>query len=646
MILKKTSDNLKDDYKVINNMRCLSLDMINNANSGHPGICLGAATILYTLYSRHLSFDRKNPNWYNRDRFILSAGHGAPLFYSMLYMLGILSLDDVKSLRQLDSLTPGHPELTTPFVDMATGPLGQGVATSVGMAIAERYLNATYSKTLVNHYTYVLCGDGDLMEGVSYEALSLAGKLKLNKLIILYDSNNITLDGELKNSSDEDVITRFKSIGFNILVVDGDSVKEIDTAIKRAKESTMPSIIICKTIIGKYSKNAGSNVVHGKPLDEEDISNIKKQLNIINGSFTVSNDAMEYFINQIDKRMYFSLREYERKYNNLKEEDKDKIDKLFNGENTFSIGNIDFLYEGLSLRDISGNILNCLSNDFDLLIGGSADLSSSCKTYLKEEKVFDYNNYRGRNINFGIREHALGCILNGLALSNLRPFGSTFLVFSDYMRPAIRMSALMKLPVLYIFTHDSITVGEDGATHQPIEQLASLDLIPGLYVYRPYDVNELLSCYRDIFKNKRPSVLVLPRDNKEVSELTKNNKIENGAYILKREATDDFITLLSNGEELGLAIKVSDNLISLGYDTRIVSMPCKKNFKKNNIIPRDKTVAITFGVGEYYYAFTDKVIGMDTFGISAKKTDVLDHFGYNIESITNKVLELIKDDSK
>lgn len=646
MIIRKGKENLKDDYKVINNMRCLSLDMINNAHSGHPGICLGAATILYTLYSRHLSFDRKNPQWYNRDRFILSAGHGAPLFYSMLYMLEILSLDDVKSLRQLDSLTPGHPELLTPFVDMATGPLGQGVATSVGMALAERYLNATYSKTLINHYTYVLCGDGDLMEGVSYEALSLAGRLKLNKLILLYDSNNITLDGELKNSSDEDVITRFKAIGFNVFVVDGDSVKEIDIAIKRAKEGLMPSIIICKTIIGKYSINAGKNIVHGKPLDEEDISNVKKQLNIINSSFTVSSDAIEYFVKAVDERMYLPLREYARKYNNLKEDDKTKIDQLFNGENTFQVGNIDFDYEGLSLRDISGNILNCISQEFDLLIGGSADLSSSCKTYLKNEKIFDYNNYRGRNISFGIREHALGAILNGMALSNLRPFGSTFLVFSDYMRPAIRMSALMNLPVLYLFTHDSITVGEDGATHQPIEQLASLDLIPNLYVYRPYDVNELLACYRDILKNKRPSVLILPRDNKEVSEMTKNNKIEEGAYILKHEATNDFITLISNGEELGLTIKVSDNLTSLGYDTRIVSMPCKKNFKKNSIIPRNKTVAITFGIKDYYYAFTNKVIGMDTFGVSAKKDDVLNNFGYNVENITNKILELINNDEE
>lgn len=649
MILKKNKEDYKNDYRVINAMRCLSLDMINNANSGHPGICLGAATILYTLYARHLSFDRKNTTWYNRDRFVLSAGHGAPLFYSMLYMLGLLSLEDIKSLRKLGSITPGHPEISTPLVDMATGPLGQGIASSVGMAIAERYLNATYSKSLINHYTYVLCGDGDLEEGISYESLALASKLKLNKLIILYDSNNVTLDGELKCSSEEDIITRFKALNFNILVVDGDSVKEISDAISRAKLSLMPSIIICKTIIGKYSKNAGSNIVHGKPLEEEDIINIKNSLDIMNSPFSVSMDRMNYFCELIDKRMYLPLRDWNRKYDNLKEEEKEKLDKLFNLDSTYNLGNLEFTYEGLSLRDISGNILNSISNDFPFLIGGSADLSSSCKTYLKNEKVFDSNSYKGRNIYFGIREHAMGGIINGLALSGLRPFGSTFLVFSDYLRPAIRMSAIMQLPAIYIFTHDSITVGEDGITHEPIEQLSSLELIPNLYVYRPFDVNELLASYRDILKDKKASVIVLPRDNKRISNLTKNNKIENGAYILKHEETDDFITLIANGEELGITLDVSNNLNSLGFDTRIVSIPCMKNFTNKNdfsIIPEEKTIAITFGVKNYYYPFTKNVIGMTTFGASGSKEDVLNHFEYDIASLTEKILKMIGDNNE
>ena len=646
MIFKKEKEENKEDYRVINNLRALSIDAINRANSGHPGICLGAATILYTLYSKHMMIDLDSPKWFNRDRFVLSAGHGAPLFYSMLYMLGFISLDDVKDLRQLGSITPGHPEINTPLVDMATGPLGQGVATAVGMAIAERYLNSTYSKSLINHYTYVLCGDGDLMEGISYEALSLASRLKLNRLIILYDSNDVTLDGKLANSSSEDVITRFKALGFNIIVVDGDSVIEIDDAITRCKDSLMPSIIICKTVIGKYSSLEGTNAVHGKPLNDEEIFNIKEKLEVINSPFTVSNDAINYFKDTIKLRMHYTLREWKRKYESLKEEEKEKFDKLFNLDNLYKLGNFEFEYENLSLRDISGNILNAISSEFPLLIGGSADLSSSCKTYLKEEKVFESGSYSGRNINFGIREHAMGAIINGMALMGLRSFGSTFLVFSDYMRPAIRMSALMNLPVLYIFTHDSITVGEDGATHEPVEQLASLELIPNLYIYRPYDVNELLSCFRDILKNKHPSVLVLPRDNRAISELTKNNKIENGAYILKKEATKKYITLISNGEELGLTMNVSDILNSLNIDTRIISIPCMQNFIDKDdfsIIPKENVIGITYGVRDYYYRFTDKVIGMDTFGISAKKEDVLNHFDFNADIIAEKIRDYLGD---
>ena len=645
MLFKNNMDDFREDEKIVSHLRCLSVDMIDNVNSGHPGICLGAAKILYTLYGRHLSFDRNNPNWYNRDRFILSAGHGAPLFYSMLYMLGILSLDDVKSLRQLDSITPGHPEITTPFVDMSTGPLGQGIASSVGMAIAERFLNSTYNKELINHYTYVLCGDGDLEEGISYEAMALASKLKLNKLIILYDSNNITLDGKLSNSSTEDVITRFKALNFNILVVDGESIKEIDYAITRAKESVMPTIIICKTVIGKFSKDEGTNAVHGKPLSREDIKSIKEKLDMYESPFTLSNDSVEYLKGLIDKRMYLVLRDYERKYNNLKEEEKDKLDKLFNLDSTYNLGNLDFEYEDLSLRDISGNILNAISNEFSLLLGGSADLSSSCKTKIKDKKDFDSISYNGKNINFGIREHAMGAILNGMALSGIRSYGSTFLVFSDYLRPAIRMSAIMNLPVIYIFTHDSITVGEDGTTHEPIEQLASLELIPNLYIYRPYDVNELLSSFRDILKNNHPSVLVLPRDNKGISELTKNNKIEDGAYILKHEETKDFITLVANGEELGLVIKVSERLNAEGFDTRIVSIPCMQNAidKDIDIIPNKKSIAITYGVSDYYYRYTKNVIGVDTFGKSAKKEDILDHFGFTEDKLINKIKEIVGD---
>lgn len=646
------NEDFSNDYKVINNIRCLAIDMIDNANSGHPGICLGATPMLYTLFSRHLNIYPKDALWYNRDRFILSAGHGAPMLYATLYMLGYLTLDDCKNLRKLNSNTPGHPEIETLGVDMSTGPLGQGVATSVGMAMAERYLN-TLNKNLFNHYTYVLCGDGDLMEGVSYEALSLAGKLKLNKLILLYDSNNVTLDSDLERSSDEDIITRFKAINFDIFTVsDGENIKEIDNAIKRAKESIKPSIIIVKTRIGKHSINEGKNITHGKPLDKEDISSIKNKLDIYDTSFTVSNDAVEYFQKALYNRVNYVYKDWKRKFANLKESEQERFNKIIEGKNSYEIKDMDIPYEDLALRDISGKILNKIANDFELIIGGSADLSSSCKTNLVDLGIFDSGNYYGRNIYFGIREHAMGAILNGMALCNLRPFGSTFLVFSDYLRPAIRMSALMDLPVTYIFTHDSITVGEDGKTHQPIEQLYSLDLIPNLQVYHPFDVNELISCYKEIYKNKAPSVLVLPRDNKQVSELTKINKIDKGAYILKKEETDDFIILLGSGEVIGTLIDVSEELKIHGIDTRIVSLPCYKNFLKqddkyiNDLLSSNKEIiGVSYSVSNRFYRFTNKVIGVNTFGISAPKGDVLNHFALTKEQICEQILKMIEEDT-
>jgi len=639
-LIPRKKENFEMDYKVINNLRALSIDMINNAKSGHPGICLGAAVILYTLFSRHLSFNRKDLDWINRDRFILSAGHGAPLLYSIMYMLDILTMEDIKSLRVLNSKTPGHPEVDIPFVEMTTGPLGQGVASSVGMAIGEAHLNATMGN-IIDHYTYVLAGDGDLMEGVSYEALALAGKLNLNKLIILYDSNNVTLDGDLDKSSIEDINARFKAINFDVHTVDGDSVKEIDNDIIKAKKSDRPSIIICKTVIGKYSENEGSNVVHGKPLSIEDISTIKEKLDLYDSPFTVSMDAATYLTDQIDARMNLEYKDWKRRYNNLKESRLNDLKPLIDQNSKYEMGNIILDYEGKSLRDLSNAILNEIANKFPLLMGGSADLSSSCKTNLNNYPIFDKNNYRGRNIYFGIREHAMGSILNGMALSGLRPFGSTFLVFSDYLRPAIRMSALMNLPVIYIFTHDSITVGEDGKTHQPIEQLASLELIPNLYIYRPFDVNELIASYKDILENERPSVLVLPRDNKEISELTKGGNVNKGAYILKKEETDDYLVLLSNGEELGLTIKVSEELKSIGIDSRIVSIPCPQLYYDNpyDFNPDNKEMyAITYGVPDYYYRFTKNVIGIESFGVSAKKEDVLENFGFTSKIIVDTIL--------
>ena len=639
-ILNKNTD-YELDKVGINNLRGLAIDMINNAGSGHSGICLGSASIIYTLYKRHLIMDLDNKDFLNRDRFIMSVGHGVPLLYGIFYMLGILSLDDIKNLRRINSKTPGHPEyLKTPFIEMSTGPLGQGVATSVGYSIAEEYLHQI-SKKNIDYYTYVLCGDGELEEGITYEALALAGTLKLKNLIVLYDSNDITLDNKLSISSCEDIKKRFESINFNIIDA-VDSPDSIDNALKLARNSDRPSIIICKTTIGIYSKNQGTNLVHGVPLDLEDISNVKEKLGIIDAPFTVSADCCLDLKTSIINRFKEYKKTKKIDYNNL------IIKKIMEKDNTYELNDLDIEYENKSLRVLSGEILNKIANNFPLLIGGSADLSSSCKTNLVNFNPFTSDDYSGRNIYFGIREHAMGAILNGMALAGLRPFGSTFLTFSDYMKPAIRMSSMMNLPVLYIFTHDSITVGEDGPTHHPVEQLASLELIPNLKVYRPFDLNELIGSYMEIMKEKSPSALVLPRDNKEISNDTKISGVEDGIYLVRKTEYEDYINLISNGEELGITLKLSENLESIGIHANVYSAPCLKNAKESikEKLSGENTIAITLGVKNYYFELTKKVISIDEFSISGKKQELLDYFGFNEPKLESKILEILNKENK
>lgn len=630
--------NYEDDLKGINALRGLAIDMIHEANSGHPGICLGAAPIIYTLFKRHMNISLDNLEFVNRDRFVFSAGHGVPLFYGILYMLGVLKLEDLKNLRKLGSKTPGHPEYKiTPLVEMSTGPLGQGVASSVGMAISSMYLESK-TQGLINYYTYVLCGDGEMEEGITYEALSLAGTLKLKRLIVLYDSNNVTLDNNLKTSSHEDIKKRFESINFNVIESENDA-KSIDEAITIAKSSNLPSVIIVKTIIGEFSKNAGTNLVHGKPLDDDDIINVKEKLGLYDAPFTMSADVVKEFKEMVETRGKENYQNWQERYQKM--EDKTLIDKIINHEQTYTLNNFNIDYENKSLRDLSGEILNQIAMNFPLLIGGSADLSSSCKTNLKQEKIFREDSYDGRNIYFGIREHAMAGIMNGMALSGLRPFGSTFLAFSDYMRPSIRMSSLMNLGVIYIFTHDSITVGEDGPAHEPIEQLASLELIPNLKVYRPYDLNELIASYIDILANTNPSALVLPRDNKKISNNTKISGIKEGMYVVIENETDNYINLLANGEELGIVMELSQNLKEIGIDTKVYSVPCMKNISKElkEKINSEKTIAITLGSPNYYYELTRDVIGMETFGVSGGKMEILEHFGFTLKALESKILE-------
>ena len=637
---KEETINLEIDEKGVNNLKGLALDMIMNSGSGHGGIILGASSIIYTLFKYHINIDLNNLDFINCDRFILSSGHGAPILYGIDYFLDLLTIDDLKSLRKINSKTPGHPEYgVTPLVDCTTGMLGQGIGTGVGYAIGERYLNAKTNK-IIDYYTYVLCGDGELEEGITYESLTLAGTLKLNKLIVLVDYNEVTLDNQLKSSSIEDIKKRFESINFNVYEVN-DDVKSIHEGITNAKKSDSPSLIIVKTKIGLYSKYEGENIAHGMIPDEEEIISIKEKLGLYAASFTVNSDVIEDFKNEVLVRGQEKVLEFNKKYNKL--ENKKFINKIINHENTYIMDNLDIEYNENSLKDLSGEILNNIADNFDLLIGGSADLSSSCKTNLNNFSSFSSDNYIGRNIYFGIREHAMGAIINGISLSGLRPFASTFLAFSDYMKPSIRASAIMNLPVLYIFTHDSVLVGEDGPTHEPIEQLPSLELIPNLKVYRPYDLNELIGCYSDIFKEKSPSCLILPRDNKNISVNTKSSEIENGIYEVFNSMGDDYINLVSNGEELGIVLNVAKNLKELGIDSKVFSVPCKKNinFDLDKILNNKKTIAITLSNPNYFYDITPNVIGINEFGKSASKEEILEYFGFTEESLQSKILEYL-----
>ncbi|MBQ8892649.1 MAG: transketolase [Bacilli bacterium] len=640
-IIGKEEKNYEIDEKGVNNLRGLALDMIVNAGSGHGGIILSSAPIVYTLFKYHMNIDINNLDFVNRDRFVFSAGHGVPLLYGIDYFLDLLTLDDLKSLRKINSKTPGHPEFGTPLVDFSSGALGQGIATSVGYAIASKYLDKK-TNNLVDYYTYVLCGDGELEEGITYESLALAGTLNLNNLIVLVDLNEVTLDNKLNVSSSEDLKKRFESIDFNVIECD-DSVKNINESIETAKnKNDKPTVIFIKTKIGLYSKYEGTNKAHGMVPDAEDLKNIKEKLGLFESSFTVNASVVSEFKEEVLERGKNKVLEFEEKYQKL--ENKDLIDKIIQNKNTYSLGNLDIEYDRKSLRELSGELLNIIANDFDLLIGGSADLSSSCKTNLKEFDTFSSSNYLGRNIYFGIREHASAAIINGMALAGLRPFTSTFLVFSDYMRTGIRESALMNLPVLYIFTHDSITVGRDGPLHQPIEQLTSLELIPNLKVYRPFDLNELIGCYKEIFEHKNPSCLILPRESKEISEYTKSSGVVDGIYEVIPNDTDNFINLIANGEELGIVLKVSKNLKEIGVDNKVFSIPCKKNIKinTNELFMGRKTIGITLGSPNYFFNITNDVIGMNEFGKSGSNTELLEEFGFTEEKLVNQILELLK----
>ena len=662
MRLVKNNDNPINEGKIISQIRSLGIDMINEAKSGHPGIVLGAAPIIYTLYANHLRFDRDNPNYFNRDRFIMSAGHGSALLYSTLFMAGFdLEIEDLKNFRQINSKTPGHPELgITPGVDMTTGPLGQGFATAVGVAIAEAHLEARYnkfSKNLFDFNTYVLCGDGDLEEGISYEAASLAGTLGLNKLIVLYDSNDTQLDSNTDIVFTEDIKMRFEACNWNYLkVIDGEDYVSISKAIDEAKKSTKPTIIEIKTKIGKFSKNEGKNIIHGGPLEKDDITNIKSKLNIRDVSFNVSNDTIEDFQDLITKRCNNISESFNEKLEKLNSDIKDEIMYLMSSNKKLDFK--DLIYDEPEDKQespiiTSGKVLNELSKLNQSIIGGSSDVFRATKTLIEKEDVFSPKNYKGRNIYFGVREHAMGAILNGLAITGYRPYGATFLTFSNYLMPAIRMGAMLKLPITYIFTHDSISLGEDGPTHQPIEQLAQLRAIPNLEVFRPCDANEVIGVYKTIMKKENsPAVISLSKNILPILEETNSNEVEKGGYIVRNNLRKLDGIIISSGEEVHIAIEIAKRLNIKGFDIRVVSMPSISRFLENTkdyieeILPvgiRKIVIEASSKMPWNEIVFNKKyLITLDNYGKSGKKDDVYKEFGFDIDSLEEKVEDLLK----
>ena len=658
MILTRNNDEPINDQKIINQLRGLGIDMIHEAGSGHPGITLDAAPILYILYAKHLRFDPSHPDFFNRDRFVMSAGHGAALLYACLSMAGFdLSMEDLKAYRHLNSKTPGHPELgKTPGVDMTTGPLGQGIATSVGIAIAEAQLEAKY-KNLINFNTYVLCSDGDLEEGVSYEACSLAGTLKLNRLIVLYDSNDTSLDSKTNTSFNENIELRFTSMGWNYLKVsDGEDYEAIDRAITEAKKKDLPTLIEVKTTIGKFSKYEGTNKIHGGDLENDDITSIKEKLKLRDIPFNITNDVLEDFRYMIQERNCDLVSNFLDKFDKLDEDSKNILNPLIKNEYEIDLKKLSYEkpeenYE--SLRDTSSKVLNSIVSNNEFIMGGSADLFTSTKTYIKDLGDFSSKNYLGKNIFFGVREHAMAAIINGISLVGFRSYASTFLAFSDYMRPAMRIASILNLPVTYIFTHDSISIGSDGATHQPVEQLTSLRAMPNLEVFRPCDANEVIGTYKTIMKKKTgPSVISLSKTKLPILETTSSSGVEKGAYIVKNEQRKLDGIIISSGEEVHQAIEVSKRLNTKGIDVRVVSMPSIKRFLdqedayKEEILPVGiKKIVIEAGSSLSWnrLIFNKKyLITLDTFGDSGSRDELYEKYGFDIESLEEKIENLLK----
>jgi transketolase len=653
----------------INTIRLLSAESVQKANSGHPGLPMGAAPMAYTLWSKNMKHNPSNPNWVDRDRFILSAGHGSALLYSLLHLFGYgLTIEDLKQFRQKGSKTPGHPEYGhTPGVEITTGPLGQGQANGVGMALAESYLASKFNRPgyeIVDHYTYVLSGDGDMMEGITAEAASLAGTLGLSKLIVLYDSNNISIEGNTDIAFRESVEDRYKAYGWQVIVVnDGNSVEDINEAIMKAKQDTKrPSLITIKTQIGYGSPKMGTAAAHGEPLGLE---NIKKTKEFLNWQYTeeffVPSEVKEY-MDTIKKEGEKAEEEWNKLFDSYKEKYPELAEEWkvwHNNELPVDILNKEDFWkfnEGkMATRNSSGEVINRLAKLIPNLIGGSADLAPSNKTYMKDKGDFSAENRNGANLHFGVREHAMAAIANGIAAhGGLRIFVATFFVFSDYMKAAMRLSALMKLPVIYVLTHDSIGVGEDGPTHEPIEQLISLRSIPNMHVYRPADSKETAAAwYSAIERKDGPTAIVLSRQNLPLYEESSKEALK-GAYILKdseKEVPD--LILMATGSEVELIYEAAKVLKEKQVDTRVVSMPSWEVFEKQSqeykesILPSSVTKRLAVEAGcslgwhKYVGSFGD-VISIDTFGASAPAEELFKEYGFTVDNVVEKALKLLE----
>ena len=646
--------------QMANAIRVLSAEAVQEANSGHPGMPMGMADVATVLFSKFINIDPLNPDWPDRDRFVLSAGHGSMLIYALNFLSGYkdMSIESIKKFRQLNSNTPGHPEYGhTQGVETTTGPLGQGFATSVGMALAEKLLNARFNNDLVDHYTYTIVGDGCLQEGISHETIEFAGHLKLSKLIVLWDDNRISIDGETKLSTSSNQLSRFKSCGWDTQKIDGHNFEEISNAIDKAQKSKKPSLIACKTIIGFGSPNlAGTEKTHGAPLGSEEVKKVKKQLNWEYDSFHVPQNIIDDWevvkIRGNKKRMDWNKRlqsnSKKEKFNNfLSQSTNEKFEKKFK---TY-IKNLKKEKPKLATRQASMNFLEILNSSLENTIGGSADLTGSNLTKTQKMKPVSAGRYKGNYIHYGIREHMMGSVMNGIALhKGFVTYGGTFLVFSDYMRASIRLSALMKTKVVYVLTHDSIGLGEDGPTHQPIEHLAMLRATPGLNVFRPADAVETAEAWEESLKTNGPSILALSRQGLPAirDEKSSENLTKKGGYILKHANGKRDVTLIASGSEVEIAIKTSELLLEANINAAVISLPCWELFEnqseeyKSEVLGNVLKVGIEAGseMGWHKYIGSEGIfVGINTFGASAPAHELFKHFGFNPDEIKEKILK-------